>query len=101
MTCSEIDVRLVAGITPDVIADGRVHIFARGIEIFLIAFDLVDESRFRDRYTDVILLAALLRGWRGRVGCKCPCVADRSLPKFTVRSARALAQFSELFVCNV
>ena len=80
MTRGQIYIRLVAGITPDVITEGRVHVLAGGVQIFLIAFDLVNESRFRDRDTDVVLLAALLCGWWRRVGVKSAHSADCSLP---------------------
>src|SRR4030095_15035233 len=101
MTCGEVNIRLVAGITPDVVTDGRIHILPRGVQIFLVAFDLVNKGSFRDGDADVILLAAFLsRRWR-RVGSKSAHVADCALPKLTVRGASALTQFSEFFVREV
>ena len=101
MSCGEIYIRLVARISPDVVTDGRVHVLAGSIQIFLIAFDLVNEGGLRDGDADVILLAALLRGWGRRIGFKSAHVADGSLPKLTVRSASAGAQFREFFVREV
>src|SRR5882672_8225303 len=101
MTRGQIYVRLIAGVTPDVVTDGRVHVFLRRFEIFLVAIDLVDERTFDDRDADIILLAALFRGCWWWLGSKSTHVVDRSLPKLTMRSASAFAQFSELFVRNV
>src|SRR6266498_830536 len=101
MTGGEIDIRFVAGITPDVVTDGRVHVLARRVQIFLVAFDLVDEGRFRDRNAHIILLPALLcRRWWW-IACQSTHVADGLLPKLAVRSASACAQISELFVGDI
>src|SRR5258707_2296785 len=101
MTGGQIHVRLVTGITPNVVADGGLHIPARGVKIFPIALHLVDESGFGNRDTDVVLLASLFRGRRRRVGGECAYVADRTLPKVTMRRASAFAQFSQVFVGNI
>src|SRR5438552_4485859 len=101
MTCGEVDIWLVAGITPDVITDSRVHVLTRGVQVFLVALDLVDESTFGDRNANVVLLPALLRGWRWRITCKSAHMTDRLLPEFTMRSASAFAQISQLFVRDI
>src|SRR2546423_10225161 len=101
MPSGEIHIRFITGITPDVVADGRVHVLTGGVQIFLVAFDLVDEGSFRDRYANVILLPALLCRWRWRIARERAHMTDRLLPQFTVRSARTFAQISELFVCNI
>src|SRR5688572_501185 len=75
MAGGQINVRLVVGVTPDVITDGRVHVLAGGVEIFLIAFDLVNESRFSDSDPHRILFASLLRRWWRRISGQSPHVA--------------------------
>ena len=72
MTGGQIYIRLVVGVTPDVVTDGRVHVLARGVQIFLVAFDLVNEGRFRDGDPDLILFASLLRRWRRRISGREP-----------------------------
>src|SRR5712672_1604389 len=98
MTSGEIHIRFVTGITPDVVTDGRVHVPAGGVQVFLVPFDLVDEGGFRDRNANVILLPALLCRWRWRIARQGAHVADRLLPQFTMRSACTFAQISQLFV---
>ena len=101
MTSGEIYIRLVAGIAPDVITNSRVHVLARGVQIFLVALDLIDESGFRDRNANIVLLPALLRGWWWRIACESAHMTEGSLPQLPMRSASAFAQFSKLFVRNV
>src|SRR5688500_2522909 len=101
MTCGQIYIRLVVGVTPDVVTNGRVHILAGGVEVFLIAFNLVSERRFGDSDADVILCASLLRRRRGWISLESAHAADGSLPQFAVRAARALSQLSEFFVSDV
>ena len=101
MAGGEIYIRFVAGITPNVITHRRVHVLASRVQIFFIAFDLVDEGCFRDRDTDIVLLASLFSGWRGRVTTKSAHVFDSLLPKFSMRSACALAQAVEFYIGDV
>ena len=62
MARGEIDIGLVIRVTPDVIADRRIHIFLGRLKIFPIAFNLVGKGCFCDADTDFILRASLLRG---------------------------------------
>src|SRR5712671_3424448 len=101
MTGGEIHIRFVTGITPDVVTDGRVHVPAGGVQVFLVPFDLVDEGGFRDRNANVILLSPLLCGWWWRIASECAHMTNRLLPKFAMRSARTFAQISQLFVCDI
>src|SRR2546421_12746487 len=101
MTSGEIYIRLVAGITPDVITNGRIHVLAGGVQIFLVTLDFVDEGTFGDRNANIVLLPALLRGWRWRIACEGAHMNEGSLPQFPMRSARAFAQFSKFLVRNV
>src|SRR5438093_6561132 len=101
MTGGEIDIRFVASITPDVVTDSRVHVLARRVQIFLVAFNLIDEGTFGDRDPDIVLLTALLcRRWWW-IACQSPHVADGALPKFSMGGMRTLAQFSKLFVGDI
>src|SRR5215213_3984917 len=62
MTGGQINVRLVIGITPNVIGDGSFHITFGGVQVFTITLDLKGERGFGDAYADLVLSAAFLRG---------------------------------------
>src|SRR2546427_11835595 len=101
MAGSQINVGLVGRITPDVVTHRRVHILAGGVQIFLVAFDLVDECTLGNRDRNIVLLPARLSRWRRRISSQRAHVTERLPPKFTVRGARALTQVSEFFIGNV
>src|SRR6185312_2520583 len=101
MARREIDIRLIVRVAPNVVTDGRIHVLSRRIEIFLVAFDLVDKGCFGDRNPNIILLTPLAgrRWWRVRF--ERVDMTNCALPKLAVRGARATTQFTQLFLRNV
>src|SRR5689334_21056133 len=101
MARRQIYVRLVIRVAPDVVADGRVHILARGVQVFPVAFYLIGEGGFRDPDADIILLATLLCRRRRRLGGEGAHIAEDLLPDVTMRGLSAFAQFKDLLVRDV
>src|SRR2546421_9964647 len=96
MTRGQIDVWLVRRVTPNVITHRRVHVLTRSVEIFFVAFDLVDESSFRDRDGNFILLPARF-GWRrGGFAAEGAHMTEGLLPPVSMRRAKPKSQFSPL-----
>ena len=80
MAGGEIDIRFVAGIAPNVVAHRRVHVFARRIQIFLVALYFVDERSFGNCNRHIVLLPASFGGWRRRISSERPHVTQFTLP---------------------
>src|SRR5262249_50032394 len=101
MTRSQINIGFVVRITPDVVTDGRVHVLARRVQVFLVALDLVDECRLGDGNSYIVLLSTeFRRRWR-RLSSQRADVADCALPKFAMGCAGAFAQLGNFFVGDV
>ena len=96
MPRGEIDVRLVVGIAPRLVVDGRqCPGFCRG-KVFRLALDGVGERRFGDGEGDVVLRSTFLRSGRRRRRTRHGRQLRRHLrPLVAMRGSRALAQHVE------
>jgi hypothetical protein len=101
MAGGQIDVWFVRGVTPDVVTHRCIHVLARGIQIFLVAFDFVNERGFGNCDRDVVLLTTRLSRRRRRISCQRAHMTDGLLPQLAMRGAGPYSQFCELFVGDI
>ncbi len=91
----EVDVGLVVGVAPDLVADRGVHVLARGGEVLRVALDLVRERGLGDAHADLVLHATLLCRRLRWFHLQRAHVGERALPDLAVRGAGLLAQLLE------